>query len=69
MDKLIYPVPPIKGNNYLGIHTTITTDGKVKIGPSAIPIFNRDKYTFNPLHYNAKEAFEICIDGLKALTS
>jgi L-2-hydroxyglutarate oxidase LhgO len=41
---LVYPVPhPV--NPFLGVHFTLTTDGKVKIGPTAIPITGREQYT------------------------
>ena len=41
---LIYPVPhPI--NPFLGVHFTLTIDGKVKIGPTAIPITGREQYS------------------------
>lgn len=41
---LVYPVPhPI--NPFLGVHFTLTIDGKVKIGPSALPIIGKDQYT------------------------
>ena len=40
---LIYPVPhPI--NPFLGVHFTLTIDGHVKIGPSALPIIGKDQY-------------------------
>lgn len=39
----IYPVPDLK-NPFLGVHFTITIDGKVKIGPTAIPAFWREQY-------------------------
>ncbi len=39
----IYPVPNLK-NPFLGIHYTITVDGKIKIGPTAIPAFWRENY-------------------------
>ena len=42
--RLVYPVPhPI--NPFLGVHFTLTLDGKVKIGPTAIPIFGREQYS------------------------
>ncbi len=42
---LVYPVPhPI--NPFLGVHFTLTLDGKVKIGPSALPIIGKSQYTF-----------------------
>jgi L-2-hydroxyglutarate oxidase LhgO len=34
----IYPVPDLR-NPFLGVHFTITADGKAKIGPTAIPAF------------------------------
>lgn len=41
---LIYPVPhPI--NPFLGVHFTLTIDGFVKIGPSALPIIGRNQYS------------------------
>ncbi|OGT47595.1 MAG: FAD-dependent oxidoreductase [Gammaproteobacteria bacterium RIFCSPHIGHO2_12_FULL_41_20] len=39
----IYPVPDLK-NPFLGVHFTISVDGKVKIGPTAIPAFWREQY-------------------------
>ncbi|OHD69336.1 MAG: FAD-dependent oxidoreductase [Spirochaetes bacterium RBG_16_49_21] len=39
----IYPVPDLK-NPFLGVHFTITVDGTVKIGPTAIPAFWRENY-------------------------
>ena len=41
---LVYPVPhPI--NPFLGVHFTLTTDRKVKIGPTAIPTIGREQYS------------------------
>lgn len=43
---LIYPVPhPI--NPFLGVHFTLTIDGFVKIGPSALPIIGKSQYSIN----------------------
>ena len=39
----IYPVPDLR-NPFLGVHFTITVDGKAKIGPTAIPAFWREQY-------------------------
>ncbi len=39
----IYPVPDLK-NPFLGVHHTLTVDGKSKIGPTAIPAFWREQY-------------------------
>lgn len=42
--RLIYPVPhPI--NPFLGVHTTLTVDGFLKIGPTAMPALGRENYS------------------------
>ena len=43
LKTLVYPVPNPK-NPFLGVHFTLTVDGKVKIGPTAIPILGREQY-------------------------
>ena len=44
LKRLVYPVPhPI--NPFLGVHFTLTLDGRVKIGPTAIPILGREQYS------------------------
>lgn len=40
----IYPVPNIK-NPFLGVHFTLTPDGHIKIGPTAIPCLWREQYS------------------------
>jgi (S)-2-hydroxyglutarate dehydrogenase len=40
----IYPVPDL-AYPFLGVHYTITVDGHIKIGPTAIPAFWRENYT------------------------
>lgn len=40
----IYPVPNLE-NPFLGVHFTVTVDGKTKIGPTAIPAFWREQYS------------------------
>lgn len=53
----IYPVPNL-ANPFLGVHYTITSDGSIKIGPTAIPAFWRENYKgFD--NFNIKELFEI----------
>jgi L-2-hydroxyglutarate oxidase LhgO len=43
LKTLVYPVPnPV--NPFLGNHFTLTLDDKVKIGPSAIPLFGKEQY-------------------------
>jgi len=39
----VYPVPNLK-NPFLGVHYTVTVDGTVKIGPTAIPALWRENY-------------------------
>jgi len=44
LKRLVYPVPhPI--NPFLGVHFTLTLDGNVKIGPTAMPILGREQYS------------------------
>lgn len=39
----IYPVPDLE-HPFLGVHFTLTADGRAKIGPTAIPAFWREHY-------------------------
>ncbi|MCF6150370.1 MAG: L-2-hydroxyglutarate oxidase [Candidatus Kuenenia sp.] len=43
IQKHIYPVPNLK-NPFLGVHFTKMVDGRVKIGPTAIPALWRENY-------------------------
>ncbi len=53
----VYPVPDLN-NPFLGVHYTISVDGKVKIGPTAIPAFWREHYNgFS--NFRLKECLEI----------
>jgi len=53
----IYPVPDLN-NPFLGVHYTLTVDGRVKIGPTAIPAFWREHYNgFS--NFNYSELMEI----------
>lgn len=41
---LIYPVPhPV--NPFLGVHVTLTLDGDIKIGPTAMPLLGKERYS------------------------
>ena len=41
--RLVYPVPnPI--NPFLGVHTTNTLNGEIKIGPTAFPVIGKEQY-------------------------
>jgi L-2-hydroxyglutarate oxidase len=62
----IYPVPDLR-NPFLGVHFTITADGKAKIGPTAIPAFWRENYEgFSNFRMN--ELIEVAGRGLGLLT-
>ncbi len=39
----IYPVPNLR-NPFLGVHVTVTVDGRAKLGPTAIPCLWREQY-------------------------
>lgn len=39
----VYPVPDLN-NPFLGVHITLTVDGGMKLGPTAIPAFWREQY-------------------------
>ena len=53
----IYPVPDL-ANPFLGVHFTVTTEGKVKLGPTAIPAFWREQYE-GWSNFNLNELTEI----------
>jgi L-2-hydroxyglutarate oxidase LhgO len=62
----IYPVPDLR-NPFLGVHFTITADGKAKIGPTAIPAFWRENYEgFS--NFRMDELIEVAGRGLGLLT-
>ncbi len=63
----IYPVPDTR-NPFLGVHFTITVDGRITIGPTAIPAFWRENYTgMNGFKLN--EFMEIAGTELRLLLS
>lgn len=39
----IYPVPDLR-NPFLGVHVTVTVDGRSKLGPTAVPCLWREQY-------------------------
>lgn len=62
----IYPVPDLR-NPFLGVHFTITADGKAKIGPTAIPAMWRENYDgFG--NFALGELVEVASRGLGLLT-
>ncbi len=56
----IYPVPDLR-NTFLGVHFTVTVDGRAKIGPTAIPAFWRENYE-GLKGFDALEALSILRD-------
>lgn len=62
----IYPVPNLK-NPFLGIHYTVTSDGSIKIGPTAIPAFWRENYQ-GVKNFSLKEFLEISYYEMKLFT-
>lgn len=44
LQRHVYPVPDVR-NPFLGVHLTVTIDGRAKIGPTAIPVFSRESYS------------------------
>ena len=64
----IYPVPNLE-NPFLGVHFTVKVDGKVKIGPTAIPAFWRENYyglkrsNFSELREIVPRQFELFVNN------
>ncbi len=44
LQRHVYPVPDPR-NPFLGVHLTVTVDGKSKVGPTAIPALSRLNYS------------------------
>ncbi|NDE11937.1 MAG: FAD-dependent oxidoreductase, partial [Chitinophagia bacterium] len=54
--RLVYPVPnPV--NPFLGVHTTITLNNEIKIGPTAFPVMGKEQYKLTD-GFNLKELAE-----------
>jgi L-2-hydroxyglutarate oxidase len=68
LKTLVYPIPQITGNNFLGVHTTITTDGFLKIGPTALPCLWREQHN-GIKSMNIKETLDILAIYFKLLIS
>jgi L-2-hydroxyglutarate oxidase LhgO len=41
--RLVYPVPN-PANPFLGVHTTVTLNNEIKIGPTAFPVIGKEQY-------------------------
>ena len=65
---LVYPSPPAKGNHFLGVHVSLTWDGKLKFGPTATPTLSKENYHgFENIAF--KEFSEIVIEFIKNVFS
>jgi L-2-hydroxyglutarate oxidase LhgO len=65
--RLVYPVPnPI--NPFLGVHTTITMNNELKIGPTAFPVIGKEQYRLID-GFNIKELFDFFISSTALLKS
>ena len=65
--RLVYPVPnPI--NPFLGVHTTNTLSGEIKIGPTAFPVIGKEQYKFSD-GFNVKELRDFYISAKTLLKS
>lgn len=61
LQRHVYPVPDPR-NPFLGVHLTVTVDGRAKIGPTAIPALWREDYAVPGSWtdgFNASDAWEI----------
>lgn len=63
----IYPVPDLS-NPFLGVHFTVTSDSRVKIGPTAIPALWRENYQ-GLERFNLQELLEILGQEIQLLWS
>jgi L-2-hydroxyglutarate oxidase len=65
--RLVYPVPnPI--NPFLGVHTTITLNNELKIGPTAFPVIGKEQYRLSD-GFNFKEIGEFLESSTALLRS
>ena len=58
----VYPVPR-PGVPFLGVHVTVTVDGKAKIGPTAIPCLWREQYGWRD-NFHASELAQVVSTGI-----
>ena len=65
--RLVYPVPnPV--NPFLGVHTTITLNNEIKIGPTAFPVIGKEQYKLTD-GFNLKELVEFFASSTALLKS
>lgn len=68
LKTLVYPMPPPEGNYFLGVHVTLTCDGKLKFGPTATPTLSKENY-HGFENISLREMSEIIIEYLKNIFS
>ncbi len=70
LSTLVYPVPNME-MPFLGLHLTVTVDGQLKIGPTALPAFWRENYGGFDRHFfagfNPRELGQIVLRELSLL--
>lgn len=66
----VYPVPDPR-NPFLGVHLTVTVDGRAKIGPTALPALWRESYggTDGLAHFSARDTADVARTLPRFLTS
>ena len=65
--RLVYPVPnPV--NPFLGVHTTITLNNEIKIGPTAFPVIGKEQYKLTD-GFSLKELVEFFTSSTALLKS
>jgi L-2-hydroxyglutarate oxidase LhgO len=65
--RLVYPVPnPV--NPFLGVHTTITLNNEIKIGPTALPVIGKEQYKLTD-GFNLKDLLEFFTSSTALLKS
>ena len=67
LQRHVYPVPDPR-NPFLGVHLTVTVDGRVKVGPTAIPTLWRENYG-GLSGFDAGQAWQIARQYPRFLTS
>ena len=60
LTRHIYPVPDPR-NPFLGVHLTVTDEGKVKVGPTAIPALWRENYRLIK-NFRIQELLQVATD-------
>jgi L-2-hydroxyglutarate oxidase LhgO len=70
LQRHVYPVPDAR-NPFLGVHLTVTPDGRAKIGPTALPALWRESYggLDGLRQFSARDAADVARTMPRFLTS